>query len=150
MNCDEDERRRQQGIISSRRICDGMGPDWMDFLLEAADDIPRDWLEMTPQEQLDHFRYRVRLTQRELERRSGVAQSQISRLLSGDDSRLSTWQRLYEAMGVRLVLVPLAPAPLHVLMETVPPDDGSWPRTARNAFEQRLARLRAKSQAPDA
>ena len=101
----------------TRRASDSFGPDYIDFLFEASDDVPRQWRDMSPQRALDHLRLRLGMTQRELSRRSGVAQSQISRLFAGDDSRMSTWIRLYAALGLDLLLVPAAAMPFHKVEE---------------------------------
>lgn len=83
-----------------------MGPDPFGELLRAANDLPCDWAATTTAGGFQYLRCRLRFTQDELAAKSGLAQSLISRLEGGFDARLSTWRRVYAAMGFDLLLVP--------------------------------------------
>ncbi|MBU2741457.1 helix-turn-helix transcriptional regulator [Acidithiobacillus albertensis] len=52
------------------------------------------------------------LTQRELARRAGIGQSHVLRVEQGSDARLSTLQKLAEALGAEWVMLPLQTSPM--------------------------------------
>jgi transcriptional regulator with XRE-family HTH domain len=62
---------------------------------------------MTPELVFESWRSRLNATQQELADKSGMVQTQVSRLERGFDARVSTWRRLYDAMGFDLFLLPL-------------------------------------------
>ena len=72
---------------------------------------------MAPEETFLYVRCRLRLKQDELAWKSGVAQSIVSRVEGGADARLSTWRRLYAAMGFELILLPLSTRSIEELEE---------------------------------
>lgn len=47
------------------------------------------------------------MTQKQLAEKAGVDQSLVARVERGRDVRLSTMRRLYEALGYRMLIVPL-------------------------------------------
>lgn len=50
------------------------------------------------------------LSQGEIARRAGLSQTRISKLKSAEDAYLSTLERMANAVGLKLALVPNAPA----------------------------------------
>jgi transcriptional regulator with XRE-family HTH domain len=91
---------------------------------------------MTNAQALSWLRRRMGLTQTELARLSGVAQSQISRLEAGGDGLLSTWVKLYAALGVGLRLLPTS----H--------DAGPALEAARRRFRERNFRQKPRVRRP--
>lgn len=73
------------------------------------------------QEDLRDARKRMGWSQRELASRSGIGQSHIQRIEQGSDVRLSTLQRIAQAMGGEIVLLPA-----EVVQDTVPSTKGYW------------------------
>ena len=115
-------------ILEQMRV--SMGPDPFELILRAADSLPKDWREMGPESGFEFVRCRLRFTQDELAEKSGVAQSIVSRVEDGHDARLSTWRRIYAAMGFDLVILPVSSLTLTELEKRAelgrPP--GSWMR----------------------
>ena len=73
----------------------------------ALRSVPKSWQEASPGEQLRALRRSRRVSQRHLADESGVDQADISRLEHGADARLSTWKKLFLALGYGAVLLPL-------------------------------------------
>jgi transcriptional regulator with XRE-family HTH domain len=73
----------------------------------ALDGIPKRWRDAPPGEQLGALRRSRRVSQRHLAEVSGVDQATISRLEAGADALLSTWLKLFSALGFDAVLTPL-------------------------------------------
>ena len=73
-------------------------------LIEAA---PPVWRERPAHFHVWLARKHARLSQAQLAARAGMSQSLIARVERGRDARLSTMRRLYEAMGYRMLIVPL-------------------------------------------
>jgi transcriptional regulator with XRE-family HTH domain len=73
----------------------------------ALDGVPKRWREAPPGEQLGALRRSRRVSQRHLAEVSGVDQADISRMEAGADARLSTWLKLFSALGFDAVLMPL-------------------------------------------
>ncbi|MFI5345231.1 MAG: helix-turn-helix domain-containing protein [Elusimicrobiota bacterium] len=107
-----------------------MGPDPFELILRAADSLPKDWKARGPEFGFEFVRCRLRFTQDELAQKSGVAQSIVSRVEGGFDARLSTWRRLYAAMGFDLVLLPVSALALEELEKRAEQGRprGSWMR----------------------
>ena len=104
---------RRDAIIARAREKYGPGP--FESVLEAARALPEDWRRWSAGESFQFLRCELRFTQEELAEKAGLAQSQVSRAESGADARLSTWQKIYAAMGFRLLLVPLTDRTLGAL-----------------------------------
>lgn len=82
-----------------------------DEFLRLIELAPEVWRKRPAHFHLWLARKLARLTQEELARRAGVQQSLIARVERGRDVRLSTMRRLYEALGYRVLLVPLKMPP---------------------------------------
>ena len=54
--------------------------------------------------QLRELRHERRISQRQLADEAGVDVSMVARVERGRDARLSTWTRLFEGLGYRLIL----------------------------------------------
>lgn len=83
-----------------------MGQEPLVLMLQAAEAAPRECREWPPERVFQYVRCRLRFTQAELASKSGLTQSQVSRVESGADCRLGTWMRVYAAMGFELRLLP--------------------------------------------
>ena len=92
------------------RLRETMGPDPFAELLKAAAAIPEHWRTQPAARNFQEIRCRLRFTQAELAGKAGLVQSQVSRVEGGEEALLSTWTRLYEAMGFGLVLLPVSAA----------------------------------------
>jgi DNA-binding XRE family transcriptional regulator len=112
------------------RVKAAFGPDWVETLLAAVQALPPEWKDRAAQAGFQSLRCRLRFTQDELAGKAGVAQSQISLIEGGGDALLSTWRRLYEAMGLELLLVPLSSASLDQLRRRAEQGrpEGHWRR----------------------
>ncbi|MBI4374938.1 MAG: helix-turn-helix domain-containing protein [Elusimicrobia bacterium] len=76
------------------------------LLFESGGRWTQDEAARKPGRLIARLRRGLQLSQLQLARKSGVAQSLVSRIESGRDVRLSTLQRLLEALGCGLVLLP--------------------------------------------
>lgn len=95
-----------------------------DQFLSLIQKVPDVWRQKPAHFHLWLARKRAGLTQAELARRAGVSQSFVARVERGRDARLSTMRRLYEAMGLRMLIVPLStvlPPPPHQPQEPPQP-----------------------------
>jgi transcriptional regulator with XRE-family HTH domain len=108
----EDE---EYGKAALRRVREAFGPELLDVLLKSAGALPPPWRDWAPGEGLRFVRYRLRFTQKELAGKAGLTQAQVSRAEGGAYARLDTWQRLYAAMGLELVMLPACARPLEEL-----------------------------------
>lgn len=79
--------------------------DPMDRLLAAGRSIPADGAAIEDERLLYFIRYRMNASQKELASIAGMSQSQISALENGDDALVSTWRRVYRALGFDGVLL---------------------------------------------
>lgn len=93
------------------------GPATWELAMEAAQKLPPDWLDWPPDRAFEHVRCLFKYSQDDLSLKSGVAQSIVSRVEGGFDAKLSTWTRLYAAMGLKLILVPYSDKTLEELQE---------------------------------
>ena len=59
------------------------------------------WLSLPPDHGLEVLRYRLKMSQVDLAAKAGLTQARYSKIEGGADALLSTWRRLYEAMGFR-------------------------------------------------
>src|SRR4051812_48797015 len=91
------------------------GPFNFDLLIEGGKALPALWRDYSNAEAPRWLRRRLGFKQSELARRSGVAQSQISKIEAGGDALLSTWTKLFRAMGVGLRVLPVAEDPKEVV-----------------------------------
>lgn len=77
-----------------------------DGLLEHARNTPKDWARWPLSRQVWFLRVSNELTQAELARRAGIAQSHVAQVEQGRDVRLSTLRKLFVAMGCDLLVLP--------------------------------------------
>jgi transcriptional regulator with XRE-family HTH domain len=87
-----------------------MTSHWLSLLPRLCalkDQLPDEWRTQTPDGFLRMLRQRLQFTQDELARKAGMPQVQVSRLESAADARLSTWRRVFDAMGCDLVVLPI-------------------------------------------
>lgn len=82
--------------------------DILQEVLDGGAGIPEVWKTWSAGRGLEFLRVRLGVTQDELARKSGVAQSGLSRIEGDEDALLSTWRKAYEAMGFTLLLLPVA------------------------------------------
>ena len=108
-----------------------LGPELIEQLLASGPHIPELWRGWRPDRGLEYLRCRLRFSQRELARKSGLSQSRISLIEGGADARLSTWREIYAAMGFELMLLPLSAMDLAVLEKFAARGrpQGHWLRT---------------------
>lgn len=139
--------RHEQGLAIQRRVRESMGPEELQLILEASGRLPEDWRRVPAERGFEFLRSRLRFTQCELARKSGVAQAQISRLEGGGDALLSTWRRLYAAMGFELLLVPLTAMSIDELDARADAGrpEGHWRRTRA---KPRRRRMKERAQEP--
>lgn len=113
-----------------RKLRADMGEDLIEILLKYSGALPRQWREWTSERCFEYLRCRLKFTQDELSQKSNLAQSRISQIEGGSDALLSTWCRLYAAMGFKLILLPVSPLTVEQLEERAeqgrPP--GHWMR----------------------
>jgi hypothetical protein len=83
-------------------------PDAFEELLALGALIPEPWKSWPPQRLFEFLRCLLQVTQDQVALKSGLAQSQVSRVEGGEDARVSTWRKAYHAMGFDLVLLPVA------------------------------------------
>lgn len=119
--------------------------DDLEVLLNAGMKLPADWRSHSVQRNFQSIRCRLRFTQEELALKAGLTQSQISRVESGADALVSTWTRVYQAMGFQLVLVPVSDQTLEALEKHAEAGrpDGDWIR--QRARPRRRWWMEAKS-----
>ncbi len=79
-----------------------------DDVWRAAAEIPLKWIRASPGEQLYALRCERRVSQRVLAALAGVTPAAVCRLEAGRDARLSTWRRLFQALGYYAPLVPVS------------------------------------------
>lgn len=136
------------------------GPAPFDELLAYAQLMPEPWRDWPPERWFEGVRMVLQTTQDQIALKSGLTQSQVSRLEGGEDTRLSTWKRAYAAMGFDVAVVPIArfdEAELRRMSEEGRMTDRWWRQHARprrrrmreRAAERAAARARAGA-APDA
>lgn len=96
----------EDGDAILERVRRSMGPEPVELVLKSGGEAPvelRNW----PSERLfQYLRCRLQFTQLELAQKAGLTQSQVSRVESGADCLLSTWTKVYAAMGFELRLLP--------------------------------------------
>lgn len=100
----------EQASAMLARVGLSMGPEVLELLLKSAETEPRELRGWPPERMFQYLRCRLRFTQGELAQKAGLTQSQVSRVESGADCLLSTWTRVYAAMGFELHLLPAAAA----------------------------------------
>jgi DNA-binding XRE family transcriptional regulator len=94
---------------------DIMEPELIELILKIREDAPPQLTEWPSHRTVQYFRSRLEFTQDEIARKAGLTQSQVSRVESGADCLLSTWTKVYAAMGFRLALLPLSDLSLKCL-----------------------------------
>lgn len=100
------------GMSISERMIDGFravaaGKEFLRLIEQA----PHPWRTRPAHFHLWLARKLAGLTQKQLAERAGVAQAFVARIERGRDVRISTMRRLYEALGYRMVIVPLRNPP---------------------------------------
>jgi transcriptional regulator with XRE-family HTH domain len=83
--------------------------DWADPVRDAlahAEAAPAEFASWPPGECLRRLRVRFNLNRKQLAAKAGVSASLVGRAEKGSDIRLSTLQKLYAAMGCRLLPMP--------------------------------------------
>lgn len=83
-----------------------MREDPFEALLKWGRRVPEPFGEWTPGRSFLAIRSRLNFTQEEVGLLAGITQSQVSRVEGDGDARISTWRRLYAAMGFELLLLP--------------------------------------------
>ena len=68
--------------------------------------IPDGWLRCAPAHQLGWLRLHRGVSQLQLADAAGLTASAVNRVEAGSDARLSTWLRLFSALGVEPVFLP--------------------------------------------
>lgn len=79
----------------------------LEQLIELGRIIPSVWRGWAPDEALEYLRCRLQFSQKELGQKAGLSAARVSLLEGGSDAKLSTWKRLYAAMGFELILLPV-------------------------------------------
>ncbi|MBI4374828.1 MAG: helix-turn-helix domain-containing protein [Elusimicrobia bacterium] len=75
--------------------------------LDLIEKVPAAWRQRPAHFHIWLARKLARLTQAQLASKAGIHQSFVARVERGRDVRLSTMQRLYRALGYRMLIVPL-------------------------------------------
>lgn len=78
-----------------------------DEFLELIEKAPEVWRQEPAHFHVWLARKRAGLTQAELAGRAKMQQSLVARVERGRDARISTMRRLYEALGYRMLILPL-------------------------------------------
>lgn len=78
-----------------------------DEFLRLIEKVPSVWRKRPLHFHLWLARKLANLTQAELAAAAGMQQSLVARVERGRDARLSTLRRLYQALGYRMLIVPL-------------------------------------------
>jgi hypothetical protein len=107
----------QERIELIQRTRARWGPDLIETLISFSAGIPDPWRGWPADRGFEYLRCRLKFTQDELRQKSGLSQSQISRLEGGGDALLSTWRKLYRTMGFELMLVPVSSLSVAELVE---------------------------------
>jgi len=111
--------------VMARAIAESGEPP-LETWLEFARGAPEDLASWPAARTYQHIRCRLRYSQSELAAKTGLSQSNLSRIEAGEDCLLSTMRRLYEAMGLALLLVPKADAGVSRLLDAA--EDARPPR----------------------
>lgn len=94
------------GAAILERVRRSLGPEPVELLLKSGGEAPVELRGWPPERMFQYLRCRLRFTQLELAQKAGLTQSQVSRVESGADCLLSTWTKVYAAMGFELHLLP--------------------------------------------
>lgn len=105
----------ERGAAILGRVRAAMGPEVVELLLKSSETAPPELREWPPERMFQYLRCRFSFTQLELAKKAGLTQSQVSRMESGADCLLSTWTRVYAAMGFELKLLPAGKASVEEL-----------------------------------
>ena len=107
-----------------------MGPEPVELLLKSGGEAPVELRSWPPERMFQYLRCRLRFTQLELARKAGLTQSRVSRVESGADCLLSTWTKVYAAMGFELHLLPASAMGIEELEKRAEEGrpDGHWLR----------------------
>ena len=81
-------------------------PDPVRAALAYAESAPADFASWPAHERLRRLRIRFGLNRKQLATQAGVSASLVGRAEKGADVRLSTLQKLYAALGCRLLTLP--------------------------------------------
>ncbi len=90
------------------RLRAALGPDLLEEVLKVGALVPSKWSDRTAERGFEYLRCRLEFTQQELAEKTGLTQARISKIEGGADALLSTWRRLYRAMGFGLLLLPVS------------------------------------------
>ncbi len=119
-----------------------MGPELLELVLRASEAAPRKWREWSLERQFEYLRCRLSFTQAELAAKAGLAQSGISLIEGGGDALMSSWKRLYAAMGFELLVLPVSKASIEELEKRAEKGRpaGHWRRQRARPRRRRLRR----------
>ncbi len=81
-------------------------PDPVRDAMIHGEEAPAEYASWSHGECLRRLRMRFGLTRKELAARARVSASVVGRMEKGVDARLSTWDKLYAALGCRLLTLP--------------------------------------------
>jgi len=98
----------EDGVSILDSVRRALGPEPVELLLKSGGDAPVELRSWPPERMFQYLRCRLSFTQLELARKAGLTQSQVSRVESGADCLLSTWTKVYAAMGFELRLLPIS------------------------------------------
>ena len=73
----------------------------------AALQLPMDWIRAAPGRQIQALRMDAHVSLRHLAQIAEISPATLCRIEIGADARLSTWAKLYTALGFAAVLAPL-------------------------------------------
>ncbi len=82
--------------------------DLVKDVVELAAGVPARWSVLPLGLLIRRLRIRLHMNQGELARRAGMPQSVVSAVECGRDVRWSTLSRLFDAMGLRVLVLPMA------------------------------------------
>lgn len=95
-----------EALAELKKLIAESGPPPFETWLDFARGAPEDLSSWPPARVYQFIRCRLRFSQAELSEKTGLSQSNLSRIEAGEDCLVSTMRRIYAAMGLELMLVP--------------------------------------------